>query len=147
MTYVLEASLLHLLHRAAQSANDLFAIEQSVDGLTSRQLVVLAAIAENEGLSQTGIVSRTGVDRSTLADVVRRLLNKGLVVRRRTKDDARAYAVKLTADGQRILADAGATAVRTEEKLLSGLSVSNRRDLIRLLRALADTASAPEPSK
>ncbi len=147
MTYVLEASLLHLLHRAAQSANDLFAKEQSNDGLTSRQLVVLAAIAENEGLSQTGIVSRTGVDRSTLADVVRRLLNKGLVVRRRTKDDARAYAVKLTADGQRILADAGATAVRTEEKLLSGLSVSNRRDLIRLLRALADTASAPEPSK
>ncbi|MEQ1696169.1 MAG: MarR family transcriptional regulator [Hyphomicrobiaceae bacterium] len=147
MTYTLDTSLLHLLHRAAQSANDLFAKEQSEGGLTSRQLVVLAAIAENEGLSQTGIVSRTGVDRSTLADVVRRLLKKGLVVRRRTKDDARAYAVKLTTEGQNLLADAGATAMRTEEKLLSGLSASNRRDLIRLLRTLADTAAGSEPSK
>lgn len=139
MTYVLDTSLLHLLHRAAQSANDMFHREQSADGLTSRQLVILSAIAENEGLSQSGIVSRTGVDRSTLADVVRRLHKKGLVARKRTKDDARTYAVKLTADGQRLLADAGATAMRTEEKLLSELSTGQRRDLIRLLRTLADT--------
>jgi DNA-binding MarR family transcriptional regulator len=49
----------------------------------------------NEGLSQTGIVARTGIDRSTLADLVRRLQRKGLLQRRRTKDDARAYAVKM----------------------------------------------------
>jgi len=147
MTYTLDASLLHLLHRAAQSANDIFAKEQSEGGLTSRQLVVLAAIAENEGVSQTGIVSRTGVDRSTLADVVRRLLKKGLVVRRRTKDDARAYAVKLTTEGQHLLADAGAAAMRTEEKLSSSLSASNRRELVRLLRALADATAISEPIK
>lgn len=72
---------------------------------------------------------------------------EGLVVRKRTKDDARAYAVKPTTEGQHLLADAGATAMRTEEKLLSGLSANNRRDLIRLLRALADTASMPGSSK
>ena len=43
-------------------------------GLTPRQLVVvLITVADNAGLSQTGIVQRTGVDRATLPDIVRRL--------------------------------------------------------------------------
>jgi DNA-binding MarR family transcriptional regulator len=41
--------------------------------LTPRQLAVLVTVANNEGLSQTGLVDRTGIDRSTLADIVRRL--------------------------------------------------------------------------
>ena len=71
--------------------------------LTPRQLAVLVTVANNEGLSQTGLVDRTGIDRSTLADIVRRLQRKGLLQRRRTKEDARAYAVKLTDEGRRVL--------------------------------------------
>ena len=62
-------------------------------------LFVLLAIAENPGTSQTKLVEATGVDRSTLADVVRRLLVRRLVARKRTKEDARAYAVTLTDAG------------------------------------------------
>ena len=58
--------------------------------LTPRQLAVLVTVAQNEGLSQTGLVDRTGIDRSTLADIVRRMQRKGLLQRRRTKEDARA---------------------------------------------------------
>ena len=137
MAFTLDASLLHLLHRASQIANDTFAEEQATDGLTSRQFVVLAAIAEREGLSQTNIVERTGVDRSTLADVVRRLLKKGLVARKRTKEDARAYSVKLTSEGQRLLHEAANSAVRTEEKLVATLSARNKADVVRLLQSLA----------
>ncbi|MFZ1102753.1 MAG: helix-turn-helix domain-containing protein, partial [Hyphomicrobiaceae bacterium] len=41
-------------------------------------------------------MNRTGIDRSTLADIVRRLTRKGLLQRCRTNEDARAYAVRLT---------------------------------------------------
>ena len=93
----------HLLHRAGQCAADIFHAEMKDGDLTPRQLAVLVTVANNEGLSQTGLVERTGIDRSTLADIVSRMLKKGLLQRRRTKEDARAYAVKLTEEGRRIL--------------------------------------------
>ena len=71
--------------------------------LTPRQYAVLLTVAQNEGLNQTQLVELTGIDRSTLADVVRRMLKKGLLQRRRTRDDARAYAVKLTDEGRKVL--------------------------------------------
>src|SRR6185312_16697833 len=99
----LHRSPIHLLHRAGQCAGDIFHAETKDGDLTPRQLAVLVTVAQNEGLSQTGLVDRTGIDRSTLADIVRRLQRKGLLQRRRTKEDARAYAVKLTDEGRRVL--------------------------------------------
>src|SRR3972149_3585870 len=98
----LETSAVHLLHTAGQRAGDIFADEMSKVKLTPRQYAVLVSVAEHEGLSQTGLVDRTGIDRSTLADIVRRMQRKGLLRRRRTKEDARAYVLKLTAEGRRV---------------------------------------------
>ena len=86
----LDQSPTHLVHRVAQCAGDVFDAQTKEHDLTARQIAVLTTVAENEGLSQTGIVDRTGIDRSTLADLVRRLQRKGLLERRRTKEDARA---------------------------------------------------------
>ena len=104
----LDRSAMHLLHRAGQCATDIFLAEAHVSGLTPRQFAVLATIAEEEGLTQTELVERTGIDRSTLADIVARLLGRGLIQRRRAKEDARAYAIKLTAQGAKSLARRGA---------------------------------------
>lgn len=96
----LDRSPTHLLHRVAQCAGDIF---HQAGELTPRQLTVLITVADNEGLSQTEISQRTNIDHTTLADVVRRLGRKGLLVRRRTKEDGRAYAVTLTDQGRRAL--------------------------------------------
>jgi len=63
-------------------------------------------------------VDATGIDRSTLADVVRRLSKKGLLQRRRTREDARAYAVKLTDEGRRVLRGAEPLAKQVDERVL-----------------------------
>lgn len=101
---------------------------------------MLVAVSQNEGLSQTNLVERTGVDRSTLADIVRRMLKKGLLQRRRTKDDARAYAVKLTDEGWRILKAADPLARRVDEKILAALPGQQRerflQDLTLIVEAL-----------
>ena len=64
-----------------------------------RQFLVLANIDKRGGSSQTTLVERTGIDRSTMADIVRRLLRKGYVQRRRMRKDARTYSVTITARG------------------------------------------------
>lgn len=122
----LEKSPIHLLHRAGQCAGEIFQAELGQSDLTPRQFAVLVTVSQNEGLSQTDLVEKTGIDRSTLADIVRRMLKKGLLQRRRTKEDARAYAVKLTEEGWRVLKSADPLSRRVDEKILAVLSASQR---------------------
>lgn len=105
------------LHRAGQIADDAMAeyLRDAGADITPRQAVVLYAISLSIDPSQTSLVDRTGVDRSTLADLVRRLVERGLVSRRRVKEDRRRYAVTLTVQGIQTLdramaADAAASA-------------------------------------
>jgi MarR family transcriptional regulator, temperature-dependent positive regulator of motility len=114
--------------------------------LTPRQLAVLMTVAQNEGLSQTGLVDRTGIDRSTLADIVRRMQRKGLLQRRRTKEDARAYAVKLTDEGRRVLRVAEPVARRVDERILDALPTKQREQFVDDLLSIVDTLQKLAPS-
>ena len=103
MGHALDQSISHLLHRANQVATERFSKAIGDSDLTPRQVAVLGIVATNEGVSQTGIVAASGIDRSTMADIVRRLVKRGLLARRRSKQDTRAYNVTLTAEGRRLL--------------------------------------------
>ena len=69
----------HLLRRCVQYANELFSREPAASDLTKQQFTVLAAVEQNEGVSQTDLVATTGIDRSTLAEMIRRMIEKGLL--------------------------------------------------------------------
>ena len=135
----LDRSPIHLLHRAGQCAADIFQAEIGRDELTPRQLAVLVAVAQNEGVSQTGLVEATGVDRSTMADLVRRLHRKGLLRRRRTKEDARAYSVKLTDEGRKVLRVGEPIAKRVDARVLDALPAPQRERFIGELQAIIET--------
>lgn len=137
-------SPLHLLHRVAQRAGDIFARELGDADLTPRQLAVLMTVAENEGVSQNGIVERTGIDRSTLADVVRRLQKKGWLQRRRTREDARAYAVKLTDEGHKLLRNATPLAKKVDQRILQALPSRGGEEFIERLQAIVRTLQPAE---
>jgi len=143
----LERSPIHLLHRAGQCASDVFQGELGEEDLTPRQYAVLVAVSQNEGVSQTHLVEKTGVDRSTLADIVRRMLKKGLLQRRRTKDDARAYAVRLTDEGWRVLKSADPLARRVDDKILSALPGHQRERFLQDLHAIVEALSNLQDSK
>lgn len=139
----LNDSLMHLLHRAGQAADELFADEMAGSDLTPRQFAVLNALAAHENASQTEIVEMTGIDRSTLADIVKRLVQRGLLARRRSKQDARAYAVRLTPQGQSVLRQAEPAADRASERMLRAMPQPRREDLIKALGLLIEQ-SRPE---
>lgn len=127
------------LHRALQRASAKFE-ELALDAgirMTDRQFDVLEMVAGDEGCSQTAIVDATGIDRSTLADLVRRLHVKGLLVRKRNKEDLRAYTVKLTEEGRRALAKLRGIAAEADEFALGDLSASERRAFVATLARIA----------
>ena len=115
-------NLLHKAHRLAQFADEQFEQELSRTAsgktvITARQAIVLAAIHGNPSVSQTRIVATTGIDRSTLSDIVRRLEKDGLARRTRSREDARAYEISLTNRGTKALTLAQQAAVRAERTL------------------------------
>ena len=139
----LDLSTLHLLHRAGQRADDVFNAEMGSLELTPRQFAVLATVASAEGLSQTDLVARTGIDRSTLADLVARMLKKGLLQRRRTKNDARAYAVRLTDEGQRLLQVARPLVENVDQRLLEAVPEKRRLQFLEDLALLVGVLGQP----
>jgi MarR family transcriptional regulator, temperature-dependent positive regulator of motility len=118
----------HLIHRAEQCAADIFARLAPAGQLTPRQLTILAAIEADPGISQTGLVEKTGIDRSTLADIIRRMLEKDLLQRQRTAEDARAYAVKLTRKGTNLLKKMQPYAEQVDRELLKAIP-KERKDV------------------
>ncbi|MBB3892574.1 DNA-binding MarR family transcriptional regulator [Phenylobacterium haematophilum] len=145
----LEKSPSHLLHRALQLALDIYADEQGEGGVTQRQYAVLAAVEAYEGLTQTDLVRTTGIDRSTLADMVARMIVKGLLERQRSTADARANAVSLTEAGRLALAAAKPKMAAADARLLRLLSTAKREALTtglrELIRAADEAAAAPVP--
>ncbi|MFN3859091.1 MAG: MarR family winged helix-turn-helix transcriptional regulator [Caulobacter sp.] len=143
------ASLGHLLHRAAQRALDLYAAE-AAGSITQRQHAVLAAVAEREGAAQADLVAVTGIDRSTLADMVARMIDKGLLARERSPLDARANSVRLTDAGRIALEQTGPKAAAADAALLALLPKSKRAALLEALEILASgvaPAKAEKPPK
>jgi DNA-binding MarR family transcriptional regulator len=139
----LDRSPVHLLHRAGQCATDIFQAE--ISDLTPRQLAVLMTVASDEGASQSKLVDATGVDRSTLADIVRRLVRKGLLQRRRSREDARAYAVKLTDQGRRVLSIAVPAARRVDERVLGAVADKQREAFLTALSSIVETLQSLAP--
>jgi MarR family transcriptional regulator, temperature-dependent positive regulator of motility len=149
----LARSFSHLLKRAVQYSVHCYNDAAGKSGLTHRQFTVLAAVDANEGKSQTELVRITGIDRSTLADMVARLMAQGLVQRRRTKEDARTNSVRLTPPGKKLLKQAQSGVEDADKAMLSLFPAADRKTLIDSLTGIAaamdrvDAAEdAPKPT-
>jgi DNA-binding MarR family transcriptional regulator len=139
----LSASPTHLLHRALQLALDFHAEAAGASAITQRQFTVLSAASGHEGLTQNDLVRATGIDRSTLADLVARLLTKGLLLRERSATDGRANTVRLSPAGREALDLAAGAAAAGDKRLLGLLSPKKRETFMKILGGLAMAADNP----
>lgn len=138
----LDHSPSHLLHRALQLALDIYAEETGPDAVTQRQFAVLSAVAAQEGLTQTDLVRATGIDRSTLADLVARMIGKSLLARQRSTSDARANTVSLTAQGRAALDEAAPRVAAADERILELMPARKRDAFLGVLREIGHAAEA-----
>jgi DNA-binding MarR family transcriptional regulator len=142
---VLARSPYQLLKRASQYAGSIYMDTVGRTGLTQRQYAMLMAVEKHEGASQTELVRVTGIDRSTLADLVARLIAQGYLQARRGREDGRTSTVRLTAAGRRALRAAEPGAGEADKQLLAAVPVKHRKSFIEGLMSLASRLEAEEP--
>lgn len=132
----------NLLRRCHQISVAIFLRQCEAFNLTQLQYVALSALEERGPLDQITLGGCTALDRNTIAVVVRKLEERGLVTRRRDPEDRRSKLVTLTAAGRELRRQAEAAVHATQEEILGPLSGEERDILCRLLQRMADTNNA-----
>lgn len=127
----------HLIRRCQQRAIDLFVEEVGDGGPTPRQFAVLLTVYQKPGMTQADLVRITGIDRSTLAEIIRRLTDRGRIARVRTAADRRANALELTPAGEAALLAAFEAAERAQRRILEPVAPDRRGEAMSVLALLA----------
>jgi DNA-binding MarR family transcriptional regulator len=125
-------------HAAAAFAERIRPLE-----LTPPQAGVLRRLAQRPGQSQRGLADALGMHAPRLVALIDELEDRGLVARDRDPDDRRNYAISLTDDGRRALADLAGVAREHELAIAAGLDDDERAQLLALLRRLAEEQGLP----
>lgn len=140
--YRLSHSPSHLLHRAQQLAAIQSASALKEAGLTLRQFAVLSVLTEKDKRSQSELVDKTGIDRSTMADMVARMEKSGLLVRTASNLDARAKLVEITSNGEDAHEKAVVAVAAADDQLMASLPKGQRKTFLAILSTFAN-ASEP----
>jgi DNA-binding MarR family transcriptional regulator len=128
----------YLLRRLHQIHYALFFEECAPFDVTPVQYGLLSTLAVNPDLDQNSIGRELGIDRTNVADVLKRLNRRGLIERRKSKEDKRMVLARLTPEGQRIRKEMYAAMQRAQERLLSPLPPAERSAFVTTLLRLVD---------
>lgn len=124
--------------RRAQVAMFL-AFHEATRGLeiTPPRFTALVVVGANPGMSQSTLGEVLGIARSGAMMLVDWMLRRGLVERERAPHDRRAWGLRLTRTGERLVQKMKRSVLARDRKRASGLSAAERQELQRLLRKLA----------
>jgi len=125
-----------MIRRAHQIAEALFAEECIEFNLTTTQHGVLRVASRMPGLDQTGIGRLLGLDKSTVALVVRNLVQRQLLRRLSDEGDFRRHHIELTASGARLLKRVEASVETARQRLISPLSAGEFQTFVALLERI-----------
>ncbi len=128
----------YLIRRAQQAHVAEWARTVSTE-ISSVQYSILAILEQQGAASQRELCDAIDLDRSTIADLVRRMERRGLVARERAADDARRNTVTLTEHG---LAERWRLQPLVEEanaRLTASLDPADRAALRSALTTLLDS--------
>ena len=132
----------HLIRRCQQRSHEVFKEVLGHFGLTQPQTAILIGLAKRPDISIQQLADLTGTDRNTLSDVAKRLQKRGLLERRRSRHDVRAYDLRLSQSGVRLLNRMAPGIVEVQERLLEPLQEGEREAFVRMARAVARLSSA-----
>lgn len=127
----LQAEPGHLIRRAHQLAVSTFHDTHGRQ-VTPVQYAVLRALQADPGIDQVTLADKVALDTSTTADIATRLETKGWIVRELLP--RRQRALRLTADGESVLADMLPRVHPMYSRLLEPLEPHERDEFLRLLR-------------
>lgn len=141
----LDRYLPYLLNRAGSRIAAAFSDEVRPHGATLQMWRVLAALRDRDGRRMGDLSETTSIEVSTLTRLVDSMEKKGLVVRRRAAEDARAILLHVTPDGRRLTRRIVPIAKRYERVALAGFKPNEAESLKAALRRLYANMDALKP--
>ncbi len=130
-----------LIRRLHQIHVALFLEECGAFDVTPVQYSIMTAIQAHPGLDQASLGEEVGVDRATLANVLGRLENRGLVRRRSSPRDGRLRLVDMTEAGTALLAQMSEGARRAHDRTVATLPPAARRQFVQALGTLVQAGN------
>jgi DNA-binding MarR family transcriptional regulator len=124
--------------RMAQEASFQAFSRRSLEiGESPGRFATLTIIARNPGISQTELSQANGRDKSSLTPVVEDLVRRGLVERKRMREDRRTYRLNVTPAGKKTLTNLTRCARRHERVMDGIIGQRDRKRFIQILKRLA----------
>ncbi|NEX64688.1 MarR family winged helix-turn-helix transcriptional regulator [Noviherbaspirillum galbum] len=127
-----------LIRRLTQIGQAIFFDLCKSESITPLQVGMLTALSMNPWLDQKAIGRELALDRTTTAEVLKRLGDKGLVETRVNPDDRRSRLSVITKQGLRLINDLQESIARSQELLLEPLTPEERAVFMKLLTQLVD---------
>jgi DNA-binding MarR family transcriptional regulator len=115
-------------------------------GLEPHHARALRYVGSADGLSQQALADDLGLARSRIVVLVDELERRNLVKRRPSPSDRRAYALRLTAKGEKLLQQVIGASREHENDLCAPLSADERAQLTSLLQRLAARPPDGDPA-
>ena len=134
----LERAIPYLLARAGMRMGQAFSKELKPFDLSLTEWRVCVALQHKTHQRLSELASHTATEPSTLSRVVDGLLQRGLLVRDRSGEDARALALNLTAAGRDLTQRVIPLAQLYERVSLAGLTSAQADALRDMLRSIYD---------
>lgn len=107
-------------------------------GLSSAQLYVLQKLNETSGMSLNDLAKRTMTHQSSVSVVVAKLADRGLVVSKKSEEDARRVEISIASAGKRLIKRSRKS---FQDKLISAIESLPKTRRSALARDLAKIAS------
>jgi MarR family transcriptional regulator, lower aerobic nicotinate degradation pathway regulator len=126
--------------QVARRAEHLVAQTLAQEGVRRQHFAVITSLAEQGPASQATLGRRLSIDRSDLHAILNDLEGEGLVERIPDERDRRRNVVALTSRGRAARSRLDRRVDAAQDALLAPLSATERRELRRLLRKVADGA-------
>jgi DNA-binding MarR family transcriptional regulator len=133
----------HLIRRLQQIAVAVFHTEVEAIGfeMTPVQFAALVRVSENPGIDQITLAGLIAYDRTTIAGVVDRLVQKGFLSRAVSEKDRRAKVLHMTEAGTEALSRLGPAVEKAQQVMLSGLDGQEAEDFMRLLHKATEAVN------
>ncbi len=139
----------HLLRRCHQIGVAIFLEECAAFKLTPLQFAILQTLQGNGPLDQVSLGGITAMDRTSIAMMVGKLEQRGLLRRDRSQQDQRAKIVSITSAGEKLVRAALPAVSEAQARILAPLDAKEGKQLLVLLAKLAEgnNAASRAPQK
>ncbi|MDB5352032.1 MAG: Transcriptional regulator, MarR family [Planctomycetota bacterium] len=130
------AGLAFLLSQVGAHSSARFAERLEPLGFKPAHAGILRVVRDADGLSQQALGEALGVFPSRLVGLIDEIEGKGLIERRNSPADRRAYALYLTAAGRDALQAVGETSREHQASICAAMSDEERAQLADMLRRI-----------